>query len=107
MSAVVQRGVSTFLIRQSGLTVASGARTGAVTLIQRRIVRVLEGRGLLIADPVDPRLEFEIGSSLDQIQAASIAGRIATGPHAGRKALTLCSVLPLEEEPSIPLLASM
>jgi hypothetical protein len=33
--AVVQRGISTFLIRQAGHTVASGARTGAVTLIQR------------------------------------------------------------------------
>ena len=35
MLAVVQRGISTCLIRRSGLTVASGARTGAVTLIQR------------------------------------------------------------------------
>ena len=33
--AVVQRGISTFLIRRSGHTVAPGARTGAVTLIQR------------------------------------------------------------------------
>jgi hypothetical protein len=33
--AVVQRGISTFLIRRSGLTVASGARTATVTLIQR------------------------------------------------------------------------
>ena len=33
--AVVQRANSTFVIRHSGLTVASGARTGAVTLIQR------------------------------------------------------------------------
>ena len=33
--AVVQRGISTFLIRQAGFTVVSGARTGAVTLIQR------------------------------------------------------------------------
>ena len=33
--AVVQRAISTFMIRQSGLTVASGARSGAVTLIQR------------------------------------------------------------------------
>jgi Fe-S cluster biogenesis protein NfuA len=32
---VVQRGISTFLIRHSGLTVAAGAKTGAVTLIQR------------------------------------------------------------------------
>jgi hypothetical protein len=31
---VVQRALSTFVIRQSGLTVSSGARTGAVTLIQ-------------------------------------------------------------------------
>jgi hypothetical protein len=33
--AVVQRGISTFLVRRSGFTVASGARAGAVTLIQR------------------------------------------------------------------------
>jgi hypothetical protein len=32
---VVQRVISTFVIRHSGLTMASGARTGAVTLIQR------------------------------------------------------------------------
>ena len=154
--AVVQRAISTFLVRRAGLTVASGARTGAVTLIQRfgsalnlnihlhtlfldgayrfrankarfhrarrptngeltqlldtlsrRIVRVLERRGLLIADPVDPYLEFEVGSSLDQIQAASIAYRIAIGPHAGRKALTLYRVPPSEKEPNIPLLARM
>jgi hypothetical protein len=137
-----------------GLTVASGARTGAVTLIQRfgsalnlnvhlhmlfldgayqfhgnrvtfhrarrpdnseltglldtlsrRIVRVLERRGLLIADPVDPYLDLEPGSSLDQIQAASIAYRISLGPNAGRKALTLYSVPPLDETPDRPLLA--
>jgi len=34
--AVVQRGISTFVIQHAGLTVSSGARTGAVTLIQRR-----------------------------------------------------------------------
>ena len=33
--AVVQRGISTFLIHHAGLKVSSGARTGAVTLIQR------------------------------------------------------------------------
>jgi len=101
--AVVQRGISTFVIHRSGLTVASGAKTGAVTLIQRfgsalnlnihlhmlfldgaytfsgqrasfhrarrpsnaelaqlldtlsrRIVRLLERRGVLIADPECP-----------------------------------------------------
>lgn len=33
--AIVQRAISTFVIRRSDITVASGARTGAVTLIQR------------------------------------------------------------------------
>ena len=33
--AVVQRGISSFIVRQAGLQVSSGARTGAVTLIQR------------------------------------------------------------------------
>jgi len=152
--AVVQRGISTFVVQHSGLTVSSGARTGAVTLIQRfgsalnlnphlhmlfldgaytfrgcgavfhrarrltdielaqlldslsrRIVRVLERRGLLIADPERPKLDFEPGSSLDQIQAASIAYRIAIGPQAGRKALALYSVPALEDATNHPLLA--
>jgi len=152
--AVAQRAISTFVIRHSGFTVASGARTGAVTLIQRfgaalnlnvhlhmlfldgaytfsdnrptfhrarrpvgeelndlldtlsrRIVRVLERRGLLIADPQYPSLDLEPGSSLDHLQAASIAYRIAIGPHAGRRALTLHSVPPVEEVPNNPLLA--
>jgi len=143
---LLEHGISTFLIRRTGFTVASGVKTGAVTLIQRfgsalnlnphlhmlfldgvyrlggnaacfhrarrathdqlvqlwdrlsrRIVRVLERRGLLVADAVDPFLELNPGSSLDQIQAASINYRIAIGPHAGRKALTLYIVPPLEE----------
>jgi ribosomal protein S27E len=151
---VVHRALSTFVVRQSGFTVSSGARTGAVTLIQRfgsalnlnvhlhmlfldgaytfsgnrptfhrarppageelnrlldvlskRIVRVLERRGLLIADPEHCCLDLEPGSSLDHLQAASIHYRIAIGPHAGRKALTLYSVPPLEKAPSNPLLA--
>jgi ribosomal protein S27E len=153
--AVVQRGISTFIVRHAGFTVSSGARTGAVTLIQRfgsalnlnvhlhmlfldgaytfrergadfhrarrpgnarlgqlletlsrRIVRLLERRGLLIADPeCCPALDFEAGSSLDQLQAASVHYRIAIGPHAGRKALTLYSVPPLEGRSNSPLLA--
>jgi ribosomal protein S27E len=154
--AVVQRGISTFLIRRSGHTVASGARTGAVTLIQRfgsalnlnphlhmlfldgsytfrgsravfhrarrpqlddivrllhslsgRIVRLLERRGLLIADPESPGLDFEADSSLEHLQAASIQYRIAVGPNAGRKALTLYTVPPLEDEPAPGLVASI
>ena len=68
-------------------------------------MRVLERRGLLIADPVHSHLDFEPGSSLDHLQDASIQSRIAIGPHAGRKALTLYSVPPLEETADIPLLA--
>ena len=45
------------------------------------------------------------GSSLDHLQAASIRYRIAIGPHAGRKALTLYSLPPTEENSDIPLLA--
>ena len=70
-----------------------------------RIVRLLERRGLLIADPECPALDFEAGSSLDQLQAASVNYRIAIGPHAGRKALTLYSVPPMQAAPSISLLA--
>ena len=64
-----------------------------------------EWRGLLIADPECPALDFEAESSLNQLQAASVHYRIAIGPHAGRKALTLYSVPPMEETPNIPLLA--
>jgi hypothetical protein len=32
---VVYRAISTYLIRRNGFTIASGANTGAVTLIQR------------------------------------------------------------------------
>lgn len=154
--AVVQRGISTFLIRRSGLTVASGARTGAVTLIQRfgsalnlnphlhmlfldgaysfrgsraifhrarrsqredivrllhslsgRIVRLLERRGLLIADPEHPLLDFEASSSFAHLQGASIQYRIAIGPHAGRKALTLYTVPPVEDESAPGLVAAI
>lgn len=152
--AVVQRALSTFVIRHAGLTVSSGARTGAVTLMQRfgsamnphlhmlllggayafgdkrstfhrahrpsdeelhrlldtlsrRIVRVLERRGLLIADSHHPQLDFEPGSNLDHLHAASIAYRVTIGPRAGRKALNLYSVPPLDEAANSPLLAKV
>ena len=62
-----------------------------------RIVKLLERRGLLIADPEYSELDFEVVPSPDQLQAASINYRIAIGPHAGRTALTLYSVPPLED----------
>ena len=70
-------------------------------------MRLLERRGLLIADPDHPYLDLVPGSSLDHLRAASVAYRIQIGPHAGRKALTLYSVPPLEEASRIPLLAKM
>ena len=39
----------------------------------------LERRGLLIVDPEHRQLDFELGSSLDHLQAASIAYRIDIG----------------------------
>lgn len=64
-----------------------------------------ERRGLLIADPEHPSLDRVPDSSLDHLQAASVSYRIAIGPQAGRKALTLYSVAPVEEAPNHPLLA--
>jgi hypothetical protein len=52
---------------------------------------------LLIADSEHPLLDFEAHSSFAHLQAASIRYRIAIGPHAGRKALTLYTVPPVED----------
>jgi hypothetical protein len=82
-------------------------RTRLLDRLSRRIVRVLERRGLLIADPEYPPPDWVPDSSLDHLQAASVAYRIAIGPHAGRKALTLYSVPPLDEAPNHPLLARL
>jgi hypothetical protein len=81
--------------------------TGLLDTLSRRIVRVLERRGLLIADPEHPSLDWVPDSGLEHLQAASVAYRIAIGPHAGRKALTLYSVPPLEDTQNNPLLARM
>lgn len=62
-------------------------------------MRVLERRGLLIADSEHPYLVLEPSASLDHLQAASTNYRIAIGTYARRKALTLYSVPPLEEAP--------
>ena len=45
--------------------------------------------------------------SAAQLQAASVNYRIAIGPHAGRKVLTLYSVPPMEERSNTPLVAKM
>jgi len=58
-------------------------------------------------DPEHPSLDWMPDSSLERLQAASVAYRIAIGPHAGRKALTLYSVPPLDEAPNHPLIARL
>ena len=138
---IVYRAVSTFLIRRAGLRVGAGARTGAVTLIQRfgsalnlnihlhmlfvdgvytfegerprfhhgsaptrpelqrllrtiatRVTRALERQGLLLRDEENPALDLEPGDGFEQLLGAAVHYRIATGPHAGRMALTLHTV---------------
>ena len=139
--AIVYRAIATFLIRRAGLRVGAGARTGAVTLIQRfgsalnlnihlhmlfvdgvytfdderprlhrgcaptqpelqrllrtiatRVTRALERQGLLIRDDETASLDLEPDDGFEQLLGAAVHYRIATGPHAGRKALTLRTV---------------
>lgn len=143
---VVYRAISTYLIKKTGLTVASSAKTGAVTLIQRfgsalnlnihfhmlfldgvysfdrarpkfhraprptpaelvrllhtistRVARLLERQGLLVRDAESEYLDFE-PEAFEQLIGASIHYRIAIGPNAGRKALTLRTI-PAQPEP--------
>ena len=54
-----------------------------------RVLRCLEHDGILMRDPEQPWLDLESRDALDTLGAASIQYRIAVGPHAGRKALTL------------------
>ena len=149
---IVYRAISTFLIRRAGLRVGAGARTGAVTLIQRfgsalnlnihlhmlfvdgvytfdderprlhrgcapaqpelqrllraiatRVTRALERQGLLIRDDETPSFDLEPDDGFEQLLGAAVHYRIATGPHTGRKALTLRTVAsnPLADNPCI------
>ena len=126
------------LIRRAGLTRASCARTGVVTLVQRfgsalnlnvhlhmlvldgvytfngsrarlhsvgapgredlddllrrivaRIQRRLVADGWLVADAEHPWLDMEPTDGIDPLRAASIRYRIALGPQAGGRTLTL------------------
>jgi ribosomal protein S27E len=146
---VIVRAIETHLIHQAGLTRASGARTGIVTLVQRfgsalnlnihlhmivldgvyttqdggdvrfhhvftpeheqmekvlerliaRIVRRLTRDGWLIADPDYPWLDLAPQDGLDSLDAASTRYRIALGPAAGQRMLTLRSHSLLRADP--------
>jgi len=55
----------------------------------------------LIRDPEQPWLDLESRDALDALGAASIQYRIAVGPHAGRKVLTL-KLAPAAATSSVP-----
>jgi len=55
----------------------------------RRITRTLVRAGVLVEDPEQPWLDLEPGSTLEHLAAAAVRYRIALGPIAGRKTLTL------------------
>ena len=60
--------------------------------IATRVTRALERQGLLIRDEENPSLDLEPDDGFEQLLGAAVHYRIATGPHAGRMALTLRAV---------------
>ena len=60
--------------------------------IATRVTRALERQGLLIRDEENPSLDLEPADGFEQLLAAAVHYHIATGPHAGRMALTLHTV---------------
>ncbi len=60
------------------------------TLIAR-ITRTLVRGGEVIEEPEHPYLDLELNSPLHQLSAAAVRYRIAVGPQAGRKTMTLRS----------------
>jgi Putative transposase len=68
---------------------APALMTQLLDVIVLRVLRCLERDGLLVCDPEQSWLDLEARDALDALGAASIQYRIAVGPHAGRKVLTL------------------
>ena len=66
--------------------------------IGKCVARRLERGGFLVRDPEHEHLDVEPAEALDQLIGASIHYRIAIGPNAGKKALTLRTV-PARPEP--------
>ena len=68
-----------------------------------RVTRALERQGLLTRDDETPSLDLEPDDGFEQLLGPAVHYRIATGPHAGRKAPTLRIVAsnPLADNPCI------
>ena len=144
----MHRVISTWLIKRAGLTVKSGAQTGAVTLLQhfgsalnahlhfhmvyidgvfdrqghfhplkgptpgdldsithqiaQRVARYLEKAGYLVRDAESAYLDLQTDAedAMATIVGASISYRLAFGPHAGCKALTLQTLPAVTEDQS-------
>ena len=62
--------------------------------IALRVTRALEKQGLLIRDAEQPFLDLLPANGFEQLLGSAIHYRIATGPHAGNKALILRTVPP-------------
>ena len=71
--------------------------------IATRTTRAVEKQGLPSRDDDSPALDIEPADDVEQLLGAAVHYRIATGPHAGRKALTLRTVgpSPPPDHPSI------
>ena len=73
-----------------------------VATISERVARYLERKGWLARDEQSDHLTLalddEEGNTIQQLQGHSITYRIAMGPHAGRKVLTLQTIPAWEED---------
>jgi hypothetical protein len=115
--AVVIRSIETHRLQRAGLQRSSGARTGVVTFIQRHgsaanlnvhlHMLILDG----VYEPVGERVRFrpvlEPRDVIDELAAASIRYRIAEGPGAGQRTLTLRSPSLARSATSKPLTADL
>ena len=97
----VERADGTLRFRRVGAPTTAELEALTVTLA-RRIGRLLERRGLLERDAENAWLADDGGAApgaIDSLRAASITYRVAIGSHAGRKAFTVQTLLPVPDEP--------
>ena len=75
--------------------------------IATRTTRALDSQGLLLRDDETPSLDLEPDDGFEQLLGTAVHYRIATGPHAGRKALTLRTVASQPPPPDNPCIAQL